>query len=105
MFKLKHLQQYFPHLRIGTLEYNADNRRGVVGIADAGLQLKTAPCEGSQGRDHGQKDSFQPFQGAIRSLKTQKLRRLKRWVVEPTALVQIYGMKYLNRGSEMLNRE
>ena len=32
-----------PDGRIGTRAYNADNRRGVAGVADVGLQLKVSP--------------------------------------------------------------
>jgi hypothetical protein len=40
---LKHLQQHFPYRRIGTHAYNADNRRGVAGVADVGLQPQMPP--------------------------------------------------------------
>ena len=62
-YGLQLLQQYFPYRCIDTRAYNADNRRGVAGVADVGLKLKVSPCKGSKGPEHRQTDPFQPFQG------------------------------------------
>ena len=62
-YGLQLLQQYFPYRCTDTRAYNADNRRGVAGVADVGLKLKVSPCKGSKGPEHRQTDPFQPFQG------------------------------------------
>jgi hypothetical protein len=41
----KHLQQHFPYRHIGTRAYNANNRRGVAGVADVTRSVKPKNCE------------------------------------------------------------
>ena len=44
---------------------NADNMRGVAGVADVGLKLKVSPCKGSKGPEHMLTDTFQSFEGRV----------------------------------------
>jgi hypothetical protein len=76
-YGLQLLQQYFPYRCIDARAYNADNRRGVAGVADVGLKLKVLPCKGSKGPEHMLTDTFKPFQGLpFGRLKTAQTRKL-----------------------------
>ena len=44
---------------------NADNMRGVAGVADAETQLHTLPYKWFKGPEHMLTDTFQSFEGRV----------------------------------------